>query len=62
MLIKTLSAVPAKVRADSVKLLDTLASIFKLTDAEFTVLGAAFWHVSGAPTVELDSTSLSREP
>ena len=45
MLIKTLSAVPAKVKADSVQLLDTLASIFKLTDAEFTVLGTAFWHV-----------------
>ena len=56
ILIKTLSAIPDKVKSDSVALLETLASIFKLTDDEFTVLGMAFWHVSGAPTVELETS------
>ena len=53
-LITALGAVPEGIRAEPQILLECLADIFRLDNAEFTVLSAAYFWVSGGPTIELE--------
>ena len=53
---KALAGLPAAVKEDPISLLDQLSVIFKLTDAEWTVLACNFWLVSGHCAVVMETS------